>query len=367
MKRAWAALVVIVLICGCGGSDDGQTDAPSGVPNPQTADRLATRAAAAFLNTYTSEDGRVKRIDQGGDTVGEGQAYGLLVAAALGREQQFESIWAWTTHNLMRPDELLAFRWADGHVQDPQAAADADLDTVRALFIGACRFDRPELREAARRIGEAVLRHETADARGRPVMLAGPWAAAHGRLTTNPSYLDPVTLSALAKESSDSRFTALAAEGRRMIRSVSAPLPPDWAMVTVATGRARPVASASSVGGVGRFTWDAPRTLVRLAVDPEAAGRRIAARTWPVFASRRPDEIPVEHNLDGSAAGASRHSVTLVAAAGAATAARKPRRAQELLAAAEALDRGQPSYYGTAWVALGRLLLTTRRLDPTHC
>jgi endoglucanase len=186
-------------------------------------------------------------------------------------------------------------------------------------------------------------------------------------LTTNPSYVDPVTLSALAKLSSDTRYTALATEGRRIIRSVSAPLPPDWAVVDAASGRARPVASAASVGGEGRFAWDAARTLVRLAVDPEAAGRRIAARAWPVFADRQADEIPVEHNLDGTAAGASRHPVTLVAAAGAATASSRVRRAQQLLAAAEALDREQPSYYGAAWVALGRLLLTTRRLDPTRC
>jgi endoglucanase len=367
VKRRWIALLVFVAITGCGGSDRGETDAPPAVPNPRTADRLATRAANAFLDTYTTEEGRVERTDQGSDTVGEGQAYGLLMAAALGREQQFDAIWRWTKRNVMRPDALLAFRWADGRIQDPQAAADADLDTVRALVIGACMFDRPQLQWAARRIGKAVLRRETADAAGRPVLLAGPWAAADERLTTNPSYLDPVTLSALANESSDTRYTALATEGRRIIRSVSAPLPPDWAVVDAASGRARPVESASSLGGEGRFTWDAARTLVRLAVDPETAGRRIAARAWPVFADRRPDEIPVEHNLDGSAAGASRHPVTLVAAAGAATASSRVRRAQQLLAAAEALDREQPSYYGAAWVALGRLLLTTRRLDPTRC
>jgi endoglucanase len=198
------------------------------------------------------------------------------MAAALGREQQFDAIWRWTKRNVMRPDALLAFRWADGRIQDPQAAADADLDTVRALLIGACRFDRPQLQGTARRIGKAVLRRETADAAGRPVLLAGPWAAADGRLTTNPSYVDPVTLTALANELSDRRYTALATEGRRIIRSVSAPLPPDWAVVDTASGRARPVASASTVGGEGRFAWDAARTLVRLAVDPEAAGRRIA-------------------------------------------------------------------------------------------
>jgi hypothetical protein len=31
------------------------------------------------------------------------------------------------------------------------------------------------------------------------------------------------------------------------------------------------------------------------------------------------------------------------------------------------LNRAQPTYYGAAWVALGRLLLTTRRLDVRPC
>jgi len=363
----WVALLAVVAIMGCGGSDGEQTAARPAVPNPQSADRLATQAADAFLETYTTEDGRVERTDQGGDTVGEGQAYGLLMAAGLARERQFDAIWRWTKRNVTRPDGLLAFRWADGRIQDPEAAADADVDTIRALLVAACRFDRAELRAAARRIGRAMLRHETADADGRPVLLAGPWAEADGRLTTNPSYLDPVTLSALGRESSDSRYAALAAEGRRIISSVSAPLPPDWAVVDATTGEARPAASPSDLSGEGRFTWDGPRTLVRLAVDAEAAGRRIAARAWDVFAGRHPGNIAVEHNLDGSAAGASHHPIALVAAAGAATASGRTRRAQQFLAAAQALDREQPSYYGAAWVALGRLLLTTRRLDPARC
>ena len=43
-------------------------------------------AAQRFLRRYVMPDGRVSRIDQGGDTVGEGQAYGMLMAAAIGDE-----------------------------------------------------------------------------------------------------------------------------------------------------------------------------------------------------------------------------------------------------------------------------------------
>jgi endoglucanase len=54
-----------------------------------------------------------------------------------------------------------------------------------------------------------------------------------------------------------------------------------------------------------------------------------------------------------------------VAAAGAADAAGHPAARDGLLDSAEALDRRFPTYYGAAWVALGRILLTTKLLDNT--
>jgi endoglucanase len=54
------------------------------------------RAAAAFLRVYARPDGRVVRINQGGDTVSEGQAYGMLLAEVTGNESAFGRIWGWT-------------------------------------------------------------------------------------------------------------------------------------------------------------------------------------------------------------------------------------------------------------------------------
>ena len=49
------------------------------------------------------------RRDQGGDTVGEGQAYGMLMAAAIGDKKRFNLIWDWTQKNLVRPDGLISY------------------------------------------------------------------------------------------------------------------------------------------------------------------------------------------------------------------------------------------------------------------
>jgi endoglucanase len=56
--------------------------------------------------------------------------------------------------------------------------------------------------------------------------------------------------------------------------------------------------------------------------------------------------------------------VTLVSVAGAARAAGDAGAVPGLLSVAQQLGHQHSTYYGGAWVALGRLLLTTNRLRP---
>jgi endoglucanase len=100
-----------------------------------------------------------------------------------------------------------------------------------------------------------------------------------------------------------------------------------------------------------------------MAEDPTPAGRQIAARAWPVFEGQDPTKLPVEHQLSGRPIGSTLNPVVLVAAAGAADAAGIPAARDGLLDEAEALDTRFPTYYGAAWVALGRIMLTTKLLD----
>jgi endoglucanase len=360
IHRILPVIAALALFPGCGRAATRPRPVPQ-APSPAEADQLAVQSGTAFLDAYVGPDGRVVRRDQGGDTVGEGQAYGMLVAAALGDSARFDRIWSWTKANLRRPDGLLAFHWVNGVVRDDHAASDADLDAARALLVAGCRFDRADLRAAAGRIGRSVLAHETS---GR-LLTAGPWASSGARIVFNPSYLDPRTLIGLGHLTGDHRYAAVARRSRQVIRAVSRPLPPDWA--TVSGRSARAATSARGFRGSGRFSWDAPRTLVRLAVDPDRAGRAIAARAWRVFRDRLPDDIVVEHRLNGRRAGSSRSAVTLVAAAAAAAANGYRDNAALLLHDAAAQQQERPTYYGGARTALGRLLLTTRRLDVRPC
>jgi endoglucanase len=99
-----------------------------------------------------------------------------------------------------------------------------------------------------------------------------------------------------------------------------------------------------------------------MAEDPDPSGRQIAARAWPVFDGQDPNNLPVEHDLTGKAIGGTMHPVVLVAAAGAADAAGQRAARDKFLKAAESLDKRSPTYYGAAWVALGRIMLTTSAL-----
>jgi len=336
---ALGVIALALFLAGCGGTGSTQSSTAQLQAQPQAQ---AITAARHFLNLYVDPDGRVVRRDQGGDTVGEGQAYGMLLAAAIGDSQRFNAIWDWTQNNLRRPDGLLEFRWSDGRVQSTQAASDADLDASRALLLAACRFHRPALRLQAVQLGNSILRVEVASFQGVPVLTAGPWAVTPP-ITIDPSYFSPATFVALQAASGDARWGALAASSRSITSELMSPpwkLPPE-------------------------FSFDAVRTLVRMAEDPNPAGPRIAARAWPVFEGANPANLPVQHELSGRPIGDVRNPVVLVAAAGAADAAGHPAARDGLLDEAQALDLRFPTYYGAAWVALGRMMLTTKLLDPT--
>ncbi len=348
--------VALGLLSGCGTTQP--TASSSSRPHGP-----AGAAAQRFLDRYVTADGRVQRIDQGGDTVGEGQAYGMLLAAAVGDAQRFDAIWGWTKANLRRSDGLLSFHWSNGRVQDPQAASDADVDATRALLVAACRFHRPALQQEALKLAKAIMREETASLNGAPVLTAGPWATKNP-VTVNPSYFSPATFAALRAASGDSRWDDLATSSRSITGALMrAPsrLPPDWARLV--GGRPVPISPPDNPQAPARFSFDAARVLVRMAEDPDPDGPRIAAAAWPVFAGQDPTTLPVEHDLSGRPVGNQVHPVALVAAAAAADAAGQAAARDRLLAAAEALDKRAPTYYGAAWVALGRIMLTTTLLD----
>jgi endo-1,4-beta-D-glucanase Y len=328
---------------------------PTVAPPVELSSSTAAEAGRAFLAGYVEDDGRVVRSDQGGDTVSEGQAYAMLVAVALGDAETFENVWTWTRENLQRPDGLLSWRWDGGEVVDASAASDADLDAARALVLAGERFGRPDYTSAGVDLGRAVLDLETVQTAAGRILTAGQWATTEP-YTYNPSYASPAAVAVLGTASDDPRWAELA-EGSRTVTAAllsQAPLPPDWAQVH-ADGTVDAMPGAQGRGQSVRYGYDAARTPIRFAESCDPADRALAAAM--VEPLDRGGDV-AELDLGGAPMGQGESVVAAVGQAAAVAAAGDGARALEELVDADRLAQTSPGYYGAAWAALGRFLLT---------
>ncbi|NEK58923.1 glycoside hydrolase [Geodermatophilus sabuli] len=340
--------------------DPGGTAAPpSAVVAAPTPGGLRTytteQAGRAFLAGYVDDDGRVVRRDQGGDTVSEGQAYAMLVAVGIDDEETFAAVWDWTRGALLRPDGLLSWRWDDGRVVDPSSASDADLDAARALVLAGERFEEPRYTTSGVDLGRAVLDLETVPTAAGRILVAGQWATS-GPHAYNPSYASPGATSVLAAASGDPRWSELAAGSHAVTAALlgTAPLPPDWAQVHP-DGTVEAMPGAQGRGQSVRYGYDAARTPIRFAESCDPADRALAAA---VAGPLDRDGDAAELDLGGSPLGEGESVVAATGQAAAVAAAGDTARAVQELVDADHLAQSFPSYYGAAWAALGRLLLT---------
>ena len=321
----------------------------------------AQEAGESFLSGYVEPDGQVTRRDEGGDTVSEGQAYAMLVAAALKDQQHFTRVWAWTKRNLAREDGLLAWRWKDGQVVDDASASDADLDAARALVIAAAAFGDDELKAEGVRLGTAVLDKETVMTRVGRVLVAGSWAN-HPPYAYNPGYTSPAANALLADATHDQRWAELDSGTRAVTTALlnSADLPPDWAQIHP-DGRidAMPGAAGRADEGV-HYGYDATRMPIRFAESCHPADVALAARLTPALDRSVGD--PAVRDLDGAPLLNEESVVAAAAKAAALAAAGQTARAASQLLSADHLQQVKPTYYGAAWNALARLMLSEETL-----
>jgi endoglucanase len=341
---------------------------------PATADRVdaprwaadqAFGAALFFLGHYELPSGRVARWDQGGDTVSEGEAYAMLLSVAAGDRRRFDAAWNWSRAHLLQPDGLLAWHWANGTIASNESAADADVDAAYALELAATRLHEPADLASAAAMAAAIAGNETTGTPGGPVLVAGPWAVGPPAWV-NPSYASPWELAALGRLPGQAQsFGAVATGTRALVGQVlgSTALPPDWVQLTDA---APADVAPQGTGTDDRYGFDAVRIPIRWAASCTASERQAAATLWPTLGrpalrGRATVDLGLRRN-ESHARGAVQSPVGLVAAAASGWAAGHRDEALGLLSRAEALDHAHPSYYSSAWVALGRVFLETGRL-----
>lgn len=185
-------------------------------------------------------------------------------------------------------------------------------------------------------------------------MSAGPWATGEPA-TLNPSYWAlPAMRATGLDELVDPATVALAS----MAGEEGDLLPPDWARLD--GSRLSPTEDPAGRFPQVRYGLEAQRATIWLAIDCDpavrqaAAGHRTALRDRPAARAR---------DLSGGVIDPAPHPLPLVAAAAAADADGDTAARDDLLDRAAAQDAASPSYYGAAWVALGRALLQTDLLD----
>jgi len=347
------ALVAVVawIAVGAGGSGSGSQQA-GGSDDEQDPQVLGE----AFLDDWV-DNGRVVRRDQGDDTVSEGQAYGLLLAVATGRENDVDEIWDWTTANLVRDDGLLSWQWSDGAVVDDEPASDADLDAARALVLAGDRFERPDLTEAGTTLATAIINEMTVETAAGRILLPGPWALAMDPHPYNPSYSSPAAYSILEDATGDSRWAELAAGSAAVTTTLleQTLLPPDWAQVH-SDGTITPRAGASGTDDSVDYSYDAARLALRYAESCEASDVALAAKLAPTLS--RTGNLPAQLDLGGGNLTTDEHPLAYAARAAAEASAGNLLDANNDLARAAELSESTPTYYGTAWTALAGFMVT---------
>jgi endoglucanase len=326
------------------------------------ANQLAVRDARAFIRQYVDLDGRVVRRDQGGDTVSEGQGYGLLLAYATDDRSTFTRIWGWTAANLQRSDGLFSYRWSNGHVVSSSPAADADVQIAWALDLAALRWHEPAYSTAARRIAASVAASEVGyDDQGRPTLAAGPWAlASRSVVSVEPGYWSFAADDALARLTRDHRWQDLAAADLyhlNQLSSAGTQLPADWAQIGGGQD-AHPV-SAPGQTSPPVSGQDGMRAMVWATCDQRASALEVA---WWRLQAASAAAAPLSRSISGAPAATDQSPLAAVASAASARAAGDAAASTRLLAEADAIAQRYPTYYGQAWSALGRIIVDTTLL-----
>ncbi|MFK0401108.1 glycosyl hydrolase family 8 [Microbacterium sp. NPDC090225] len=338
------------------GSDVGVASTPLPADGADAPQLDAAELATSFLDEWV-DDGRVVRHDEGGDTVSEGQAYGLFAAVIADDEKQFDEIWSWTQDELVRGDGLMAWRWDDGAVVDDEPASDADLDAARALILAGDRFGRDDLRQDGIDLATVIAdRMTVVTERGR-ILLPGLWAAEREPYAYNPSYASPVAYEVLATATGDPRWDELDAGSAAVTAEIleATDLPPDWAQVH-ADGLIEPMPGPLGEGDPVQYAFDAPRLMLRYAESCTASDVALAA--LPLATLDREQRLSSRLDLGGGALTDEESAFGYTARAATAYASGDSVAATIDLERAAQLAAEYPTYYGDAWVMLSTAMLT---------
>jgi endo-1,4-beta-D-glucanase Y len=226
------------------------------------ARKILSRAYESWRRLYVTGEGargalRVRRPEDKDDSVSEGIAYGMLIAAYHGDRAIFDGLFSYAR---ARFDGNGLMHWrvnAEGRVIGSGAATDADEDMAVALIVADKLWGTP-YGDFARKTIDSIYQHEVEA--GSFVLKPGDiWG---GTDVTNPSYFAPAYYKVFAEYTGNKQWLNVADKCYRMLALVGTHnrgtgLIPDW--MNAGAGPAK--------GQSYDYKWDAARVPLRLAHD----------------------------------------------------------------------------------------------------
>jgi endoglucanase len=251
------------------------------VTSGSSPDDTLLRSGDAYLHATFDRDGAYG--DGSGTVTSEAQSYALLRAVWLGDAVQFARVWHWTQTRLQTSSGVLAWEWRDGAVADPHSATDADSDVALALLLAGKRWHNADWSDAGVSLVQAIWQQDVALVGSTPYVTAGDWATSGPVLGLNPSYLSPYAYRVFAQVDPEHDWSGAVDSSYQVLSdSSSAPLgssqsswlPPDWIGLDSASGTFVPFARGTD--DTTQYSYDAPRTYWRVALDAQWSGDRRA-------------------------------------------------------------------------------------------
>jgi endo-1,4-beta-D-glucanase Y len=269
------------------------------IPNLGTDKQIASRFYQDWKKQYLTDKGapvglRVQRPEDGGDTVSEGQAYGMLMAVMLNDKGTFDNLWAYTK-NYFNDVGLMHWRiGADGSVIGPGPASDADQDMAYALIVADKKWGG--YRQEAQTLLKSIIDHEV-DLENH-IFKPGQWG---GKEALNISYLAPGYYRIFADYTGDNNWLKIAEKSYELIEKTAHPetgLVPDWS-----DDKGNPAGNLKGDPRHEQFFYNAVRTPWRIATDyiwfGEKRAKSIVDKMTNFFSTIGVENLKSGYTLEG--------------------------------------------------------------------
>ena len=284
----------------------------------------------------------------------------MLIAAGVGDEARFRAVWAWTRAHLQRPRSTC---WRGGGPTAPSSTRRPPPTPTSSppvpLRSPASASATASSWPTGGELGAAVLALETATVGSWQVLLAGPWAAQER--VVNPSYFAVGLMSRLYDATGDQRWQPVAATARRLLDELTADGPVAGARLGDgrrrrqrggARGRRRRAARSPRGSRPAGRTCSWPSTAMPAARRSRHGRGRSCAPRWRARSTvRTTSTVPRRRPPPTRSPSLPR----LLPRTPPAT----TRRPTSCSIGRPTSTRRNPTYYGAAWLAIGRLWLDT--------